>query len=90
MLIEIVEVATHVEDEEVGLVLAGAVQVRSQTGAAADHLPELRLRPHGFEEHQVHDLRDVDAGVEHVDGDRDVRFLVGLGELVDEVLTVRH
>jgi hypothetical protein len=82
------KLGAQIEDEEVGLVLPWAVEVRAQPGAAPHHLPELRFRPNRFEEHQIHDLGDVDGGVEHVDRDRDVRFGVGLGELVDQVLAV--
>ena len=88
VLAEVLEVAAEVEDEEVLLVLARPEQVGAQPGAAADHLPELRLRADHLEEHEVDDLGYVDAGVEHVDGDRDVRRLVGLGEVVDQALGV--
>ena len=76
VLAEELEVLAEVEDVEVLLVLARAEQVRAQPRAAADHLPELGLRAHQLEEHEVDDLRHVDAGVEHVDRDRDVRRLV--------------
>src|SRR5690606_41521299 len=49
------------------LVLARTVQIGTQPGAAADHLPELRRRPHRLEEHQVDYFGHIDAGVEHVD-----------------------
>jgi hypothetical protein len=39
----------------------------------------------GLEEDEVDDLRDVDAGVEHVDGDGD-RRLFGRSESVEEGL----
>ena len=70
----------------VGLVVAGPEQVGAQPGAAADHLPELGLRPDQLEEHEVDDLGHVDAGVEHVDRDGDVRGLVLDREVVDQAL----
>ncbi|WP_335991036.1 hypothetical protein [Glycomyces sp. MUSA5-2] len=59
-------------------------------GAAADHLPELGLRPDRFEEEEVNDLGHVDAGVEHVDRDRNARGLVRYGEVVDELACIGH
>ena len=41
-----------------------------------------------LEEDEVHDLRHVDAGVEHVDRDGDVRRLVRVREIVDQRLRV--
>ena len=57
------------------LVLARAEQVRPQPRSAAHHLPELRLRAHQLEEDEIDDFGHVDSGVEHVDGDGDVRSL---------------
>ena len=54
--------------------VAGAEQVGAQS-AAADHLPELGAAAYDFEEHQVDAFGYVDAGVEHVDRDRDVGTL---------------
>ena len=76
MLAEELEVLAEVEDVEARLVVAGPEQVGAQPGAAAEHLPELGLGPHQLEEHEVDDLGHVDAGVEHVDRDGDVRRLV--------------
>src|SRR4051794_36668456 len=72
VLAEVFEVAAEVEDVEVLLVLPWSEQIGSQAGASSDHLPELGLRSHQLEEHQIDDFRNVDAGVEHVDRDRDV------------------
>src|SRR5947208_3387300 len=79
-IVEELEIAAEVEHEEVLLVLTWPEQVWTQPRAAAEHLPELRLRPDGLGEHQIDDLGDVDAGVEHVHADRDVRCLVLLLE----------
>ena len=85
---EELEVLAVVEDVEELLVLARAEQVRAEPRAAADHLPELGLRAHQLEEDEVHDLGHVDAGVEHVDRDGDVRRLVLVREVVDQALRV--
>lgn len=86
--VEELQVAAEVEDVEVTLVLAWSEQVGAQAGASAEHLPELRLRPDRFEEDEVDDFGDVDAGVEHVDADGDVRCLVLDREVVDQRLGV--
>jgi hypothetical protein len=75
-LAEEVEHAAEVEHQELGLVLARAEQVGARAGAAAEHLAELDAGEHWLEEDEVDDLRDVDAGVEHVDGDGDRGLLV--------------
>ena len=51
-------------------------QLRTESRAAPDHLPELDLRVDRLEEDQVRYLGNVDAGVEHVDRDGDVRRVV--------------
>ena len=66
----------------------GREQVPAQARAAPQHLPELGLRAHHLEEHQVHHLRHVDAGVQHVHRDGDVRRLVLDGEGVNQALGV--
>ena len=65
-------------------------QALAEPGAAPEHLPELGLRPHQLEEHQIDHLGHVDAGVEHVHGDGDVGRLVLVGEVVDQALAVAH
>ena len=86
--IEEAVVAAEVEDAEVGLVLAGAEEVRAQACTAAHHLPELGLGVHGLEEDQVHHLGDVDARIQHVHAHGDLGQQLGVAELVDEVLGV--
>ena len=76
MLAEKVEVEAEVEDAEVVLVVPGSEQIGAQARAAPDHLPELDPRVDRLEEDQVGDLGHVDAGIEHVHRDRDVRRLV--------------
>ena len=63
-------------------------QVSAQPRAAAEHLPEFGFRPHDFEKDEVDDLRHINAGVEHVDRDRDVRRLVRLIKIIEQRLRV--
>ena len=88
VLAEVLQVLAVVEDAEVLLVLGRPEQVRTQARASAEHLPEFGLRAHQLEEDQVHDLGDVDSGVEHVHRDGDVRRLVLGREVVDQALRV--
>ena len=77
-----------VEEVEQFLVLARPEQIGTEPRAATHHLPELGLRAHQLEEDQVHDLGDVDAGVEHVYRDREVWVLILVREAVDQALRV--
>ena len=86
LLVEEPEVLPVVEDEELGLVLGGPEEIFAQARAATDHLPELHIRLHRLGEDQVHHLGHVDAGVEHVDRDGDGQLVVGVFEVVDELL----
>ena len=88
VLPEVLHVAAEVEDAEPGLVDPVSVDVRAQPGTATDHLPELGLGEDLLEQHQVQHLGHVDAGVEHVHADRDVRGPVADREGLDEVLRV--
>ena len=88
VLVEELEILAEIEDVKEFLVLPRPEQIRTEPRAAAEHLPELRFRSDDFEEDQVHDLRHVDAGVEHVDRDGDVRRLVRLAEIVDQRLRI--
>ena len=76
MLAEKVEVEAEVEDAEIVLVVPGSEQIGAEPRAAPDHLPELDPRVDRLEEDQVGHLGHVDARIEHVHGDRDVRRLV--------------
>ena len=87
VLIEVLEsgeVVPVVEDQEVGLVLAGAEEVVAEPGAPADHLPELHVGVDRLGEDEVDDLGHVDAGVEHVDrdGDRKQRLAESLNSSI--------
>lgn len=88
VLLEVVEVVAKIEDPEVLFVLPRPEQVWAQPGAAADHLPELDLRIHRLKKHQIHHLRHVDAGVEHVHRDREVRCIVLDRKFINQTLRV--
>ncbi len=67
----------------------GSEQTGAQARASPEHLPELDPRVDRLEEDQVGHLGHVDAGVEHVDRDRDVRRLVPPREVVEQALRIR-
>ena len=83
ILAEKVEIEAEIEDVEVLLVVVRTEQLRTESRAASDHLPELDLRVDRLEEDQVRYLGHVDAGVEHVHRDRDVGRLVLLREIIE-------
>jgi len=88
ILAEELEVAAEVEDAEVLLVAPRPEEIRTEPRAAPDHLPELDPGVDRLEEDEIRDLGDVDARVQHIHGDGDVRRLVGLGEVVDQTLRI--
>ena len=63
VLAEELQVLAVVEDIEKLLVLARREQVRTKPRASSEHLPELRLGPHQFEENEVHHFRHINARV---------------------------
>ena len=79
-----------VEYEELGLVLARAEQVRAQTSATADHLPELDPGFDRLGEDQIDHFRHVDTGVEHVHRDGDTEVVLRLLELLDQRIHMRN
>jgi hypothetical protein len=83
------EVAAVVEDEEAPFVVPWPEEVRTEAGPTSDHLPELRLGADLLEEDEVDHVGHVDAGVEHVDRDGNVRCLGRIREVVDQRLGVR-
>ncbi|MGC1481449.1 MAG: hypothetical protein WA771_13180, partial [Chthoniobacterales bacterium] len=88
ILAEEVEIETEVEDPEILLVGARAKQIGAEPRPAPDHLPELDPGINGFEKDEVQHFRDVDPGIEHVDGNGDVRGFGGLGKIVQQALRV--
>jgi len=83
------KVAAEVKNIELVLILT-IHQPRTQTGATPNHLPELRFAHDLFKEHQIQHLRHVDAGVQHIHGNGDLRQLFRIGELVNRALGVSH
>ena len=81
------EVAAEIENIE-ALLIRPVQQSRTQPGAPTDHLPELGPAHDPLEEHQIHHLRHVDAGVQHIHGDCDLWQFGRGGELVDGALDV--
>ena len=67
---------------------ARSEKIWTQARTAADHLPELGLRPHRLEEYKVDDLRHVDAGIQHIDRNGDMWRLVRVVQTIDERLRV--
>ena len=88
VLAEVLQVLAEVEDVEEGLVLARPEQVQAEARTPTEHLPELGFRTHQLEKDQIHDLGDVDSGIEHVHRDGDMRRLVPRREAVDQALRI--
>ena len=86
---EELKVAAEVENVEFLLVRA-VQQAGAEPGAAANHLPELGLAHNLFEKHQVEHLRHINAGVQHVHGNGDLRQLLRVGKFVNGALRVGH
>ena len=82
--IEVSEVVVPIERKKARFVFAGAEQVGRQTRAAAYHLQELDFRFDFLEEHQVHRIGDIHAGIQHVYAYGYLRQLVALAEVVDD------
>ena len=87
ILFEILEIPAPVEDIETLLILS-AEDSRTQSGATANHLPELDFTLDDLEENQVQDVRYVDTRIQHIHGNGYLRLLVTDFELVDEVLRI--
>ena len=83
------KVAAEVENIELVLILT-IQQPRTQTGAASNHLPELRFAHDLFKEHQIQHLRHVNAGVQHIHGNSDLRHFFRVGKLVNGTLRIGH
>ena len=79
-----------VENLEALLVSTWSKEIRAEAGAPAHHLPELGAGAHRFEEHQVDDFGNVDAGIEHVDRDRNHQIATGICKLINQALGVLH
>ena len=78
------EVLAKVENPEALLIAAGSEEVFAGAGAAPHHLPELGARTHRLEEHQIDNLGDVDAGIEHVHRNGDAQIAGWIGKLINK------
>ena len=85
---EVLQVLTEVEDVKFFLVQPRPEQTETETGAAPQHLPEFGLGANQLEEDQVHHLRHVDAGIQHIHGDGDVGSPLLLVKFIDDTLHV--
>ncbi|MNI69337.1 hypothetical protein D3C73_1250780 [compost metagenome] len=89
-LLEEIEVAVVIEDQELAFVFARAEQIGAQARATANHLPELDPGFDRFGEYQVDHFRHVDAGVEHVHRDGNAEVVIRFFELFDQGIHVRN
>jgi len=83
------KVAAEVENIELVLILT-IQQPRTQTGATPNHLPEFCLAHDLFEEHQIQHFRHVNAGVQHIHGNSDLRHFLRVRKFVDGALRIGH
>ena len=56
----------------------------TQACPASYHLPELGFRPHHLEENQIHDFWNVDAGVQHIHRNRNMRHACRVRKVVNQ------
>ncbi|KAF5038351.1 hypothetical protein DSECCO2_555140 [anaerobic digester metagenome] len=78
-----------IEDTEDTLVLAGTVQVFAQPGATANHLPKFYIRLQWLGKDEVDHLRHIDSSVKHVHGHCNGQIMVGIFEIIYELLGTR-
>ena len=83
------KVAAEVKNIELVLILT-IHQPRTQTGATPNHLPEFCLAHDLFEEHQIQHFRHVNAGVQHIHGNGDLRQFLQVRKFVDGALRIGH
>ncbi len=88
MLPEKLKVFTKIEDDKLPLMVARTEQIRAKPRAAPDHLPVFGAAAHGFVKQQVGHLRNIDAGVQHIHRNGDLRQFVFGFELVQQVVFV--
>ena len=82
------EVLAVVEDVEFLFVNFRAEQPLAESGSTSHHLVKLGLGADQLEEDQVHNLRHVDAGIQHIHRDRNDRVAVLLVEVINQILSV--
>ena len=88
VLVEILKVATPVEDVEELLVVPWSEYVFRQSRASTNHLHKLDFALHYLEEHQVKHIGNIDASIEHIHTDGYLWITVTNLELVDEIFAV--
>ena len=69
---EELKISAEIEDIELVLILAIHKSVATAS-SATDHLPELRLTHHFFEEDKIQNFGHVNTCIKHIDGNRDLR-----------------
>src|SRR5690625_5492247 len=77
LLLEKVEVAIMVENQELGLMFSRTKEIRAQARASTNHLPEFHPALYRLGKHQVDDFRNVDACVEHINCNSDAYIALG-------------
>ena len=80
---EILEVAAIVKDQEIFLVLTVAEHVGAKASAASYHLIELDFGVNLLKENEIEHFGHINAGVEHIDANSDLRHLCCLAEAVN-------
>ena len=81
------KVSAEIKDIKLTLVFP-VDKTRTQPGSAADHLPELGLAHDLLEKDQVQDLRHIDAGIQHIYGNGNLRQLLRLRKIINRALRV--
>ena len=88
-LVHTEEFKVSAEIKDIELVFVFPVnKAGAEPGPAADHLPELGLAHDLFKEYEVQHFRHVDAGIQHIYGNSNLRQFFSIGEFVDGTLRI--
>ena len=90
ILLEIVKVAAPVKDVELLFILTNTVYILTQSCTTTNHLHELNLGLHRFEEHKVQDIRYIYTCIKHIHRHCNLRVSIPHFKLVNKVLCVGH
>ena len=92
ILTEEFKISQIVKNVKTRLILTGPEQIFAKPGAPADHLPKLRPGTHLLEEHQIHNFRHINARIQHIHGNSNLRVFfrclkrrnpfLGIGHLI--------
>ena len=83
------ELKIPAEVKNVKLLLVLTIQKpRTQAGSATDHLPEFCLAQNLFEKDQIQNLRHIDAGVQHIHRDGNLRQFLRVRKFVNGTLRI--